>query len=138
MLARLTRRLGCLLVVAVLSTCACAPAAPAANLGGGSAFSELTEGGKEAPGTTTSTASTESSPSSSNSNSNNTSTLLLLGLVGGALIAGIAFLIVRDAHSVAPVSDGQAMGRPGSDPAAAMRKRRAKAKAARRQRKRNR
>ncbi len=65
--------------------------------------------------------------------------MLLLGLIAAvALIGGIAFLIMRDAHSVAPVSDGQAMGRSDRDPAAAMRRRRAKAKAARRQRKRNR
>jgi hypothetical protein len=67
--------------------------------------------------------------------------VLLLGLVAaGALIAGIAFVIMRDARRVAPVSDGQVtgMGRSGRDPATTMRKRRAKAKAARRQRKRNR
>ena len=67
--------------------------------------------------------------------------MLLLGLIAaGALIAGIAFMILRDAHRVAPVPDGQvtAAGRPARDVAATMRKRRAKAKAARRQRKRNR
>lgn len=67
--------------------------------------------------------------------------MLLLGLISaGALIAGIAFLILRDAHRVAPVPDGQATaeGRPARDVATMMRKRRAKAKAARRQRKRNR
>ena len=139
-LARLNRRLGCLLlVVALLMTvCVCAPAAPAASVGGGSAFSELTEGGKAATETTASTASTGSSGSSSTASSSS-STVLLLGVIAaGALIAGIAFLIMRDAHRVAPVSDGQAIGRSGRDPAATMRKRRAKAKAARRQRKRNR
>jgi hypothetical protein len=139
-LARLNRRLDCLLlVVALLMTgCVCAPAAPAASVGGGSAFSELTEGGKAATETTASTASTGSSGSSSTASSSS-STVLLLGVIAaGALIAGIAFLIMRDAHRVAPVSDGQAIGRSGRDPAATMRKRRAKAKAARRQRKRNR
>lgn len=117
------------------------PTAIAASVGGGSAFSELTEGGKEASATATtaSTASTESSASTS-SNSN-TGTVLVLGLVAAAvLIGGIAFLIMRDAHRVAPVPDGQVggMGRSARDPAVTMRKRRAKAKAARRQRKRNR
>jgi hypothetical protein len=67
--------------------------------------------------------------------------VLLLGLIAaGALIAGIAFMILRDAHRVAPVPDGQVTGegRAARDVAAMMRKRRAKAKAARRQRKRNR
>jgi hypothetical protein len=115
----------------------------AASTSGGNAFSELTEGGKEAgssTATTASTASTESSASSTASNSN-TGTVLLLALVAGAaLIGGIAFMILRDAHRVAPVPDGQVTGagRSARDPAATMRKRRAKAKAARRQRKRNR
>ncbi len=104
----------------------------------GNAFSELSEGGKEttSTATTASTGSTESSSSNSNSG-----TVLLLGLIAaGALIAGIAFVILRDAHRVAPVSDADVTGagRSGRDPAATMRNRRAKAKAARRQRKRNR
>ena len=109
-------------------------------MGGGSAFSELTEGGKEtsSTATTASTALTESSASGSGSN---TGTVLVLGLGAAVvLIGGIAFLIMRDAHRMAPVPDGQVsgMGRSGRDPAVTMRKRRAKAKAARRQRKRNR
>ncbi len=118
-----------------------APVARAASVGGGSAFSELTEGGAEtsSTATTASTAATESSASTS-SNSN-TGTVLVLGLIAAVgLIGGIAFLIMRDAHRVAPVPDGQVggMGRSARDPAVTMRKRRAKAKAARRQRKRNR
>jgi hypothetical protein len=54
-----------------------------------------------------------------------------------ALLVGIAFMILRDAHSVAPVSDGPSGG--GTRNAAArLRRRRRKAKAARQQRKRNR
>jgi hypothetical protein len=54
-----------------------------------------------------------------------------------ALLVGIAYMILRDAHNVAPVSDGPTGG--GTrDPAARLRKRRRKAKAARQQRKRNR
>jgi hypothetical protein len=134
-LARLNCRLGCLLVATLLMTgCVCAPAAPAASVGGGSAFSELTEGGQATTETTAGTAPPKSPGSTASS-----STVLLLGVIAaGALIAGIAFLIMRDAHRVAPVGDGQAIGRSGRDPAATMRKRRAKAKAARHQRKRNR
>jgi hypothetical protein len=140
-----TRILCCLCVVAALiGVCACAPAAMAVgtggeSAGGGSAFNELAEGGKEAPAETTPTTSTtESSATSSNSN---TGTVLLLGLIAAAaLIGGIAFVILRDARRVAPVPDGQVtgVGRPARDPASMMRRRRAKAKAARRQRKRNR
>jgi hypothetical protein len=54
-----------------------------------------------------------------------------------ALLIGIAYMILRDAHSVAPVSDGP-IGGGTRDPAARLRKRRRKAKAARQQRKRNR
>jgi hypothetical protein len=115
----------------------------AASSGGSGAFSELTQGGKEA---STGTAPTRTAPaketnvSTATSNAN-TSGVLVLGLAAaGALIAGIAFMILRDARRVAPVPDGRATaaGRPARDVAAMMRRRRAKAKAARRQRKRNR
>jgi hypothetical protein len=64
--------------------------------------------------------------------------ILVLG-VAIVLLVGIAYVIVRDARKVAPVSDGQ-LGEagPARDSAARLRRRRAKAKAARRQRKRNR
>lgn len=65
-------------------------------------------------------------------------TLVLAGIAAVVLLGGIAFMIVRDARSVAPVSDGPAGGISASDRAAQLRKRRAKAKAARRQRKRTR
>lgn len=57
--------------------------------------------------------------------------------VAGLLLAGIAYMIVRDARGLAPVGDGPTGG-PSSHAAARLRKRRAKAKQARRQRKRNR
>lgn len=130
----------------------------AARGAGQSAFSELTAGSKEkragtgtpSKGAATPNGATRSngtegeteSKTSSTTTSNSKSTgLLLLGLIAaGALIAGIAFMILRDARRVAPVPEGQltAQGRPARDMAAMMRKRRAKAKAARRQRKRNR
>jgi hypothetical protein len=55
-----------------------------------------------------------------------------------AVLGGIAYMIVRDARSVAPVGEGGVGGRAAAEAGAMMRKRRAKAKAARRQRKRNR
>ncbi len=58
--------------------------------------------------------------------------------MGAVLLGGIAFFIVRDARSVAPVVDGLAGAGSAQERAARLRKRRAKAKAARRQRKRNR
>jgi hypothetical protein len=139
-LTRSPRLFGCVCaVVALVAFGACAPVAGAASVGGGSAFSELTEGGKEtSTETTASTATKEASTSGSNAN---TGTVLVLGLIAAAvLIGGIAFLIMRDAHRVAPVPEGQltGVGRPARDPAVTMRKRRAKAKAARAQRKRNR
>lgn len=66
--------------------------------------------------------------------------LVLLG-IGAAvvLLLGIAFVIVRDARSAAPVTEGALSSGGGSRNAEArLRKRRAQAKAARRQRKRNR
>jgi hypothetical protein len=47
-------------------------------------------------------------------------------------------MILRDAHSVAPVSDGPVGSAATRNPAGRLRKRRAKAKAARRQRRHNR
>ncbi|HYM45919.1 MAG TPA: hypothetical protein VES65_07130 [Solirubrobacteraceae bacterium] len=142
----LLRRLACACTVAALAlACAGPPVAVAAAAGGGNAFNELTEGGKEEETAlktkelkkTASTATTGSTSSGSNSS---TSSVLLLGLgAAGALLVGIALVILRDARRVAPVGDGPVMGgRSGRDPAVTLRKRRAKAKAARRQRKRNR
>jgi hypothetical protein len=65
---------------------------------------------------------------------------VLVAAVGGAivLLAGIVFVIMRDAHRVAPATEQEMIrGSSASDTAARLRKRRAKAKAARRQRKRN-
>jgi hypothetical protein len=110
------------------------PAAMSAAVGGGNALSELTQGGQASTATQT-TATTTTSESNSNS-----SKVVVLALVAAvALLIGIAFVIVRDARRVAPVADGQlAEGGPARDVGAKMRRRRAQAKAARRQRKRNR
>jgi ABC-type Fe3+ transport system permease subunit len=112
---------------------AAAPAAMSAEgLGSGGAFNRLTEPAQE---TTTSTTPTTSSVETNRSNS---TTVVVLALVAAiALLIAIAFVIVRDARRVAPVTDGNSGGSV-RDPAARLRKRRAQAKAARRQRKRNR
>ncbi|HEY5044506.1 MAG TPA: hypothetical protein VII53_01465 [Solirubrobacteraceae bacterium] len=128
-----SRRLASLCLCAILALAAAMPATTFAALGGSSAFSELTEGQTETTPTQT-TATTASMETTSNSRN-------LIVLASGAavlLLAGIAFLIVRDARSVAPAGDGLlGKGGSGHDTATMMRKRRAKAKAARRQRKQN-
>jgi hypothetical protein len=103
------------------------------GLGNSGSLSNLTEGSggeEEAPAVTTAATNTASSGVS-------TSVLLPIFIVGAILLGGIAFFIVRDARSVAPVADTLGAGS-AQERAARMRKRRAKAKAARRQRKRNR
>ncbi len=105
------------------------------GLGTSGSLSNLTEGGGQEEETpTTSTASTANSSSSGVS----TNVLLPIFIVGAILLGGIAFFIVRDARSVAPVADTLGGAGSAQERAARLRKRRAKAKAARRQRKRNR
>jgi hypothetical protein len=127
----------CVLAALTLSVAIATPAISAAPVGGGNAFSELTQGGQETtpakPATTTATTETRTSTTT------NSSKVILLSLIAAiALLIGIAFVIVRDARRVAPVEDGALSGNPARDTAAQLRKRRAKAKAARRQRKRTR
>jgi hypothetical protein len=128
-----SRRFASLIVCAFLALVLAVPASAPAALGGGSSFSELTEGQTETTPTETTTTTTSAA-----STSNSKGTILLAGAAALLLLGGIAFLIVRDARSVAPAGDGL-LGKGGSahDTAAMMRKRRAKAKAARRQRKQN-
>jgi len=124
------------LLLALAPATAVAPAAMAAGLGEG-AFNELAGKAQQQTTptqTTTSTASTESTSSS------NSTTLILLA-TGAAivLLVGIGYLIFRDARKVAPAGDGQLAEVSGARrPATRLQKRRAQAKAARRQRKRNR
>jgi hypothetical protein len=119
--------------VCALTTPAAVVAATSTN---GNAFSELTEGRPEAKTATTSTAShgTSSAPAT------NSQTVIVLALVAAVLLlVGIAFVIARDARKVAPAGDPElTAGMASRDWAARQRKRRAKAKAARQQRKRNR
>jgi hypothetical protein len=107
------------------------------GLGGTSeAFSNLTQQARpeeeeEAATKTTGIASTTSSSGIS------TGVLVPVFIAGFLLLGGIAFLILRDARGVAPAGE-MLSGNSVQDRAARQRKRRAKAKAARQQRKRNR
>jgi uncharacterized protein HemX len=107
----------------------------AAGAGTGNALSELT---KEEPTTSTATTATTSETKTSEP-SNSGRTILIATAVAIVLLCGIAFVIVRDARRVAPAGDADLVeDRASRDTAVLMRKRRAKAKAARQQRKRNR
>jgi len=100
----------------------------------GNAFSELSKSGEEE----TQTQKTETGSTTSTS-SNSKKTILIIVAAALVLLSAIAYVIVRDARGVAPASDPQvAEERSARDTAAMMRKRRAKAKAARQARKRNR
>ena len=130
-----SRRLASLSVCAILALALAAPATTLAALGGSSAFSELTEGQTQTETTATQTTATGTTAEST---SNSSGVLLIAGAAALLLLGGIAFLIMRDARSVAPAGDGLlGKGGSGHDTAAMMRKRRAKAKAARKQRKQN-
>jgi hypothetical protein len=130
-----SRRLACLSLCAILALALAAPATTFAALGGSSAFSELTEGQTQTETTPTQTTATGTTTEST---SKSGGVLLIAGAAALLLLGGIAFLIMRDARSVAPAGDGLlGKGGSGHDTAAMMRKRRAKAKAARKQRKQN-
>lgn len=128
----------CLLLAAGLLACAGASAGTAiAATPEGSSLQQLAEQESQTETATTATTSTSSSSSSESSNSH--TTILLAMAAAVVLLSGIAFVIVRDARRVAPATDAEiAEARPGRDAAVTMRKRRARAKAARQQRKRNR
>jgi hypothetical protein len=131
-----------LYTVLAIAASAALPAVASAELSTGGAIQEQVtkaQQQEESAATTTTTATGEKKETETSSSSL-PSTLVLLG-VGTAivLLGGIAFVIVRDARSVAPVTDGSPAA--GGDPRSAearLRRRRAKAKAARQQRKRNR
>jgi hypothetical protein len=113
-------------------------AAGAEGLGSNS-FNELTERATQSE-TQTATTSTTANGTSESSNNNTSRTLILVALGAAVLLlGGIAFVIVRDARRVAPAGDADLIeARSAHDTSVQMRKRRAKAKAARQQRKRNR
>jgi hypothetical protein len=118
-----------------------AGSAPASPSGGaaaseGNAFSELSSGAQQPESTQTQTTATKGSTEQT-SNSKKTVVIALGAAI--ILLIGIASVILRDARKVAPAGDGPlAEARAARDTAATLRRRRAKAKAARQQRKRNR
>jgi hypothetical protein len=112
----------------------CTPVALAATFEGSGALSKLQGSGEE---TQTQTATTPNTGTTEPSNSKG----LILVALGAAvvLLSGIAYVIVRDARRVAPAGDEDLLERRSAhDQAVTLAKRRAKAKAARQQRKRNR
>jgi hypothetical protein len=103
----------------------------------GGAFNELSQGAQQE--TTPTTTATETNGTTTASTSNSKKTVLIIIAVAVLLLVAIAYVIVRDARRMAPAGDPQvAEARSAHDSAATLRKRRAKGKAARQQRKRNR
>jgi hypothetical protein len=101
----------------------------------GNAFNELSQGGGEPETQTQSTGNRIATTPPKNSKK----TVLVIVIAALAVLVAIAFVIVRDARRVAPAGDPQlAEARSAHDSAATLRKRRARAKAARQARKRNR
>lgn len=126
----------CLLLLAALLACA-GTAAPSALAVEGSSLQQLAEQQSQTETSTTPATSSTSTTSASEAGSSHTLILFAMG-AAVVLLSGIAFVIVRDARRVAPAADGEVTeARSSRDAAVLMRKRRAKAKAARQQRKRN-
>jgi hypothetical protein len=112
-----------------------APVALSAELSGGNALGELT---KSEPETTT-TAAKATTTTTTEEPKNNSSTVFLAIGAGAVLLLGIVFVIMRDVRRVAPAGDVElAEATVARDTALRVSRRRAKAKAARQQRKRNR
>jgi beta-lactamase regulating signal transducer with metallopeptidase domain len=127
----------CVLAVCALAVAAAGPpAAISAGPEGGSSFSELSE---KAQQQSTATQTTATATTTNEPTSNSKKTILIAIVAAIALLLAIAFVIVRDARRVAPAGDPEAAEVTSAhDAAARLHKRRAKAKAARQQRKRNR
>jgi ABC-type Fe3+ transport system permease subunit len=112
--------------------------ASATSIEGGNSFNELAQKA-QAEEQTTSTATTTTGETESTTETKNSQTTIFIA-VGLALVllVGIAYVIVRDARRVAPATDpAEVEARAVRDNAVQMRARRAKAKAARQQRKKN-
>jgi hypothetical protein len=123
-----------LLVLGVLGGIG-AQVAISAELSGGNALGELT---KSEPETTT-TAAKATTTTTTEEPTNNSSTVFLAIGAGAVLLLGIVFVIMRDVRKVAPAGDVElAEATVARDSALRVSRRRAKAKAARQQRKRNR
>jgi len=126
----------CALALASLMACAATLPSVAAAVEG-SSLQQLAE--QEAHTQTATTATTATNGSSSSTTSTSHTTVLIVMGAAVLLLAGVGIVIVRDARKVAPATEADITEpRSGRDAAAMMRKRRARAKAARQQRKRNR
>ena len=137
---RPTRGLLCLLLTLGLFACAGTAARTALAAGTeGSSLQQLAEEEALAEKSKTATTATTSSSTSTEGTGNSHTVLVLAMVAAVVLLSGIAFVIVRDARRVAPATEADITEpRSSRDTAAMLRKRRAKAKAARQQRKRNR
>ncbi len=132
---RVARLCACVVLSVTLAAASAPGALAVGGNGEGGAFNELSQGGKEEAAKTQQTETTGSTAPTSNSKK----TVIVALVAAVALLLAVGFVIVRDARKVAPAGDPQlAEARSAHDSAAILRKRRAKARAARRQRKRNR
>jgi hypothetical protein len=135
----------CLLAVAALLFCSWAFAASgarAAGFEGSNSLSELSQQAEssEGEGSSSETSTSTTGAEKESTSSTGKSTIFIGAGAALLLLLGIAYVIVKDARRVAPagVSDDFQDGPRGRDRAVEMRNRRAKAKAARNQRKKNR
>jgi hypothetical protein len=102
------------------------------------AFNQLSEAATK-ESTQTQATETTGTGTTTEKTSNSKKTIIIALVAAVVLLSAIAYVIVRDARRVAPAGDPQLVeARSAHDQAAQLRKRRAKAKAARRQRKRTR
>jgi ABC-type Fe3+ transport system permease subunit len=135
---RKLKTVACLLAAFVLLALPTAgvSVASAASIGGNS-FNELSQKAQAEEEKTTSTATTSETGTAIETKNSKTTIFIAVG-IALVLLVGIASVIVRDARRVAPAGDvAEIEARAVRDNAVQMRNRRAKAKAARQQRKKN-
>ena len=131
---RLARLCACAVLLMAFAGPAASTALAAVSSEG--AFNQLSEAATKE---STQTQATETTGTTTEKTSNSKKTIIIALVAAVVLLSGIAYVIVRDARRVAPAGDPQLVeARSAHDQAAQLRKRRAKAKAARRQRKRTR
>lgn len=125
--------------------CLIAVLASTASLGVASSYAELSSNaapGIESAGSLETEAEKREKEANNHARSGSSSgpsAIVIAAIVGGVVLLGIAFLIVRDARKVAPVPEGPSEGAVSPESrAAAIRRRRNRGKAARQARKRNR
>ncbi|HUA11678.1 MAG TPA: hypothetical protein VMA83_06710 [Solirubrobacteraceae bacterium] len=139
--ARSSARALAALIAALSLLCAAAPQAFAGVSLGGNNLAEEAESESSSSSSSSGTSNGEGKETKETSSSTTNSTFVLGIGVAVVLLMGIGFIIVRDARRRAPVSDAAvdaAVHQSHIDHQAQLRRRRARAKAARQQRKRNR